>query len=215
MSANRPDGWTDSVIVPRAPMATAISLRVRFVRRSCKLIISARRMRYSELTEANPNRKYSPSPTITAGPVRNVSSSTRRSIGPAGVSTRTGDCAMPRATAAAAATVDPVPELFVSPRAPLVKAHVDRVRIHRANERHIWCDWENADGVRSQRPWSANRSQKCPPARRTAGCPHSPASRRGRPLKAPVRSARQRCAGSPCSSRIRTRGRRDAAGAGS
>ena len=60
-------------------------------------------------------KKYSPSPMITAGPVRKASLSMRRSSGPAGVSTRTGDCAMPRATAAAAAPVDPVPELFVSP----------------------------------------------------------------------------------------------------
>ena len=60
-------------------------------------------------------KKNSPSPTITAGPVRKASLSMRRSSGPAGVSTRTGDCAMPRVTAAAAAPVDPVPELFVSP----------------------------------------------------------------------------------------------------
>ena len=61
------------------------------------------------------HKKNSPSHTISAGPVRKTSSSRRRSMGPAGVSTRTGDSAMPRATAATAAPVEPVPELMVSP----------------------------------------------------------------------------------------------------
>src|ERR1035441_4924463 len=44
-----------------------------------------------------------------------MSPSKRRSMGPAGVSTRTGELTNPRATAIAAAPVEPVPLLIVSP----------------------------------------------------------------------------------------------------
>src|ERR1019366_10350708 len=74
-----------------------------------------------------PFQKNSPLPISSAGPAKKIASpSQRNASGPAGVKTCTGAVTRPRARAAAAAPVDPVPELMVSP-APRSKKRTSSV----------------------------------------------------------------------------------------
>ena len=111
----------------------------------------------------------------------------------------TGLSTMPRASAAAAAPVDPVPELLVSP-APRSQKRTSMVwRSTASDERHIGAVGKPGIAFDGRAHGCASRNRNRRRAGRTADCPRRQSRHRG-----PARwRAVPRCAARPCSFRTR------------